>query len=274
MSVESFVLIYEIALISFVGLCVGSFATALTWRVPRNISWTVTSKKDPEFVRSKCTKCDHELTVLDLFPVLSWLFLKGRCRHCKAAIGYRYLIIELVSMFGCLGAYFVWGMGGETMVFVFMVPFLVSLLFIDLEFYILPNELVLGVAIFALITLLLECYSLHFSESCISILMAKLGGGVLFAGMAWGIGLLMTFLLKKDSLGFGDVKFFGAAGLWLGAGALPFFMIVSGFAGVLWGAFYIVVLKKKLFPFGPALIITLYIGILLEGLNYNLFNTM
>ncbi|MCB1538670.1 MAG: prepilin peptidase [Alphaproteobacteria bacterium] len=69
------------------GLCLGSFATALVYRLPRGLNWTTE--------RSRCPSCGHALGVPDLVPVFSWLFLRGRCRHCGTRIPARYPLIEL-----------------------------------------------------------------------------------------------------------------------------------------------------------------------------------
>lgn len=69
------------------GLCFGSFLSAVTYRVPRKLNWTTD--------RSRCTSCGHALGVPDLVPVFSWMFLRGRCRHCGTSISVRYPLLEL-----------------------------------------------------------------------------------------------------------------------------------------------------------------------------------
>jgi|MDSW01.2.fsa_nt_gb prepilin signal peptidase PulO-like enzyme (type II secretory pathway) len=82
------------------GICLGSFATALIWRIPRNLPW-IYNKKDKKAVRSICPSCGATLGVADLFPVFSWLCLKGKCRHCHARISGVYPLTEIV--WGCVG---------------------------------------------------------------------------------------------------------------------------------------------------------------------------
>ncbi|MEA1938809.1 MAG: prepilin peptidase, partial [Pseudomonadota bacterium] len=76
-----------IVIAGVVGLCFGSFATSLAWRIPRGLSWIKS--------RSCCTSCGAQLTVRDLVPVLSWLVARGRCRHCGVSISKRYPVTEL-----------------------------------------------------------------------------------------------------------------------------------------------------------------------------------
>lgn len=85
---------FRAGLFFILGLCIGSFVTALTYRIPRKLNWTTD--------RSRCTSCNHVLGVPDLVPVLSWLCLRGKCRHCSASIPARYPLIELG--FGISGA--------------------------------------------------------------------------------------------------------------------------------------------------------------------------
>jgi len=71
------------------GLCLGSFASLLAYRLPRGLPWAVT--------RSQCPACGHALGVRDLIPVLSWVFSKGRCRYCAAPVSVRYPLLEIVG---------------------------------------------------------------------------------------------------------------------------------------------------------------------------------
>jgi prepilin signal peptidase PulO-like enzyme (type II secretory pathway) len=83
-----------------VGICFGSFATALIWRIPRHIPW-IYDKNDKHAVRSVCPSCGTTLGVFDLVPVFSWVFLKGKCRHCHSPISSLYPLVEIV--WGCVG---------------------------------------------------------------------------------------------------------------------------------------------------------------------------
>lgn len=89
----------------------------------------------------------------------------------------------------------------------------------------------------------------------------------MYAGIVWILGVAVQHILKRDALGFGDVKFFAVAGLWLGAGMLPVFLILSGILGCAFGIFWKKIKQKDIFPFGPALILALYAGILLSAAN-------
>ncbi|MCB9991584.1 MAG: prepilin peptidase [Rhodospirillales bacterium] len=197
---------------------------------PRGISWTHGRKNQQDkngVARSACVHCHTTLTLPDLVPLLSWLFLRGKCRHCGKFIGWRYPLMEGLTLLGCIGIYIVWGFHPGAFILMAAVSILVALLFIDLEHMILPDQLNAILAGLAILLILyhLGAYGLSygFGDKAIS----KVMGAALYGGLAWGTGWGVGKILKKNALGFGDVKFFAVAGLWLGWAYLPYF-----FAGI------------------------------------------
>ncbi len=266
-------LFIEIIIVGVTGLIFGSFATALSWRVPRGESWIGhapdnDAQKNAGFcARSACPHCGTVLRMRDLVPLFSWLMLRGRCRYCNAAISVRYPLTELVTMAGCLGVYLVWGFTVPAFIIMAAIPLLVALLVIDLDHMILPNQLV---ALSALLALSLIVYQglfygpdYGFGRQALS----KLAAALVYAGTIWLMAFITGRVLKKQALGMGDVKFFAMAGLWLGLGYLPFFMIVAGVGGIVFGLYFRLFAKTHAFPFGPALICALYACLLLQGLE-------
>jgi prepilin signal peptidase PulO-like enzyme (type II secretory pathway) len=232
-------------LAGLIGLVLGSFASAVSWRAPRGISWIAFRGKTG---RSVCPSCDHCLSCRDLIPLLSWLMLKGRCRYCGAGIGIRYPLIELSTMLGCLAAYAVYGFTAAGFVMIAAMPVLAALAAIDFEHMILPDWLNAMLAMLGL-AFIAATGAGDMPEAMIA--------ACVYAALAWGLGWGMRQLLKKDALGMGDVKFFAVAGLWLGLSALPLFLIFSGLAGIVVGLFWKILRREALFPFGPALILSL-----------------
>ncbi len=161
----------------------------------------------------------------------------------------------------------VWGFTVPSFLIMTAIPFLVALFVIDFDFMILPDQLILIAAILALALIIWQTLAydpvLGFGQQAL----LKLAGMLIYAAMIWVTGRFVSFLRKKDALGMGDVKFFAMAGLWLGLAYLPFFLIASGCFGVLTGLYSKVVHKNERFPFGPALILALYAGLLLQGLE-------
>lgn len=243
-------IIVEIAVVILIGLIGGSFSSALIHRVPLKLNWVSE--------RSACPNCYHNLGILDLFPVFSWIFSGGKCRYCSAGISARYPLLECFSAAACLGIYASFGFSVESLICVASVPFLISLLMIDLEHFILPNQLVLAVFILGAIRLgYATIYGVHALPYII--------GAVSFALLSWLIGFCMEKVLNKEALGFGDVKLFFVAGLWLGIEVLPYFLMGAGVFGVVFALVWQKIKKTAIFPFGPALIASFYILLLYQG---------
>ena len=117
--------IIEYIMVLSLGLLLGSFAGALSYRMPRKIPWASFSGKES---RSACPSCNTMLTVKNLVPVLSWLLQKGQCSHCGAPISVRYPLIELSSAVICLVLYAILGWNAQLWLAFAAVPF--SLAFI------------------------------------------------------------------------------------------------------------------------------------------------
>lgn len=137
--------VLELLAVIFTGLVFGSFASALIYRIPHDIPWFYQTSKDKnkaEACRSACPHCGYTLRVRDLIPLLSWLFLRGTCRQCRATISPMYPLAELCTLSGFVAVYFGFGLDWQYTALYLLVPVLVALLFIDIEHYLLPNELV------------------------------------------------------------------------------------------------------------------------------------
>ncbi|MDB5490512.1 MAG: type fimbrial biosis protein prepilin cysteine protease PilD [Micavibrio sp.] len=245
-----------------IGLCLGSFATAMTWRIPRGQSWIATRGRAEH---SACPSCGHPLRLLDLIPFFSWVALRGHCRYCGAGIGWRYPVIELLTLALCVIINLIFGITPAGLVLMLAMPFLVALVAIDLEHMILPNQLnlilwVLGVAYI--------CVTRDGGAGLQSALLASL----IYAVLSFVTGWAVSRVLKKEAMGFGDVKFFAVAGLWLGVSALPAFLMLSGVAGVVMGLAWKIIWKRERFPFGPSLIVAFLLCLIfLEQINALLY---
>jgi leader peptidase (prepilin peptidase)/N-methyltransferase len=249
----------EHIIVVFVGLVLGSFATALIYRSPRDIPWHGIGKEG----RSACTHCKTILTLRDLVPLFSWLASRGRCRTCGQKIGAVYPLTELVVLLACLGVYWSWGFSIEAGLLMLCIPFLVALVVIDLQFMILPDALVVIAGLLGLVRLGLGYFYDH--SLVLQDVWDGLAGGVGYGAFAWILTLVMNRVLKKEAMGFGDVKFFAAAGLWLGLSQLGTFCILSGFLGVALALAWKAMKKGDIFPFGPALIMSLYLLLILPS---------
>lgn len=263
-----FMYLLGFALPVILGLCFGSFATAMIARIPAGESWIGSTSK-PE--RSACPHCNHKLGVFDLVPLFSWLFLRGKCRYCRHPIGISYPLIELATMLLCVAFWFGssgW-LGGSgsvyesagIMLLMIASPFIVAMLVIDLKHMILPNDL-------QIILYLIGLVFVWFERSGMSGIGHALLSSLIYGGLAWALAVGGRFFLKRDALGMGDVKFFAVAGLWLGVMALPAFLMLGGVMGVVFGLIWKYVVKQERFPFGPALIVAFLLLLLLQSSGF------
>lgn len=254
-------------IIIYIGLVLGSFASVLIYRVPRQRSW-IWEELDREdhtgltksgFIRgllsrSKCPKCQNILKLQHLIPILSWITLRGKCGYCGYKIPAKYPFLELLSVSACLGIYLQFGWQVETLILVLSVPFLIALFFIDLEFLILPNHLVIILAFIALLEKIL------FFEGMLSFV-NFIAVGLAYGFMGWALRAGFYKFTGKEGLGLGDVKFFALAGFWLGWFMTPVFLLLSTFIGVVFALYWRVVHKSNMFPYGPSLVLALFICI-------------
>ncbi len=248
------------------GLCLGSFATAMVARIPAGKSWIATSSKAE---RSACPDCGHRLSARDLVPVFSWLFLRGKCRHCGHAIGWQYPAIECATLLMCVAVYAAWGFSAGGIVLMLAVPFIMAMLVIDLRHMILPDQL--NVIMFGLgvIFVFFQEEMSFFSSYTLGQFGYAFGASALYFGLAYALAKGGALFLKREALGMGDVKFFAVAGLWLGFMALPDFLLLAGAGGVLLGLIWQFVVKQKLFPFGPALLLAFFLLLLARGPHFS-----
>ena len=242
-------MLIELPIVIFLGLVFGSFATALSYRLPRGIS--IASQK-----RSQCPSCDRDLSFLDLVPVFSWLFLKGKCRFCKASIGVRYPLIELATLCLCLVFYFVYGFSFESLLIIILAPVLISIIDIDLNYKIIPDGLNLSIFLIGVLSFLLSAYLDGSRDFFIDSFIDSVGGLLMYGLGSLFIRQIFMWLMKREPMGLGDIKFFAAVGFWLGMSlnSLSLFMIVSGLFGVLLALTWKKITGEEEFPFGPALV--------------------
>ena len=218
------------------GLCLGSLATAMAYRLPRGISM-ITQE------HSHCPYCNRVLRFIDLFPVLSWLWLRGKCRGCGQPYGLRYLGIELATLALCLAMYFMMPAGAPHIALYFTAAVLVAHAAIDFEWQLLLDRLNLALAALAVLAIALICNVLPLDQDVSDwpqagrLMLFAGAGAVVYGGVSAGLRWVVGRLLGREPMGLGDVKFFMAAGMWMGPDPtiLAHFMMLSGVIGVAMG---------------------------------------
>ncbi len=221
------------------GALFGSFATALIYRLPREINWV--SK------RSACSKCGHTLGALDLIPLLTYIFTLGKCRYCKTKFGSTYLLIELLMVAGFILSAYLFGPTFKTVIICILVFATIIIFAVDFEHYIIPDEVNILIFLTGL------AYAIYNNSGMEQYLFMPL----FYLALALALRYLMFFWKKKEGLGLGDVKFFLAAGTFLSIESLSIFLFISGATGIVIAIIWKILKKGDIFPFGPALSLSL-----------------
>ena len=249
------------------GAFIASFMNVCIWRIPRNES--VVSPP------SHCPNCNAPIRWYQNIPILSWCCLRGKCANCHKPISVRYPIVELLGGILFLMAYFQWGIPfffrGDVALYglqplrslwavpVFWVVFAGLILgsFVDLAEQWIPDRVTIGGMILG-VPLSVLVPELQGEQMRLHALYWSLGGLFFGFGFLWLVGFVFSKIVKKDALGFGDVKLIGAVGAFFGPGAVLFTIIVSSFVGAVVGVVLMLRGKAKLggftaVPYGPFL---------------------
>ena len=238
--------------IFFLGLAFGSFLNVCVYRLPLDLS-VVTP-------RSACPRCQRAIAFYDNLPVVSWLILRGRCRHCKARISARYLFVELLTATVFLGGYAYFALTLTTLKYCVFGFLLLGLIFTDAETKLLPDKLTLpGLALGVLFSLLVPVHdvasqflpgivSLPFSADLAARLFSLLDsllGAALGASFIYGAGAVYLRWRGAEGMGFGDVKLMAMVGAFLGMKLTIFTIFTASLAGSLFGLMTVLVVWIK-----------------------------
>jgi leader peptidase (prepilin peptidase)/N-methyltransferase len=238
--------------IFLLGLAFGSFLNVCIYRLPLDLS-VVTP-------RSACPGCKNPIAFYDNMPVVSWLLLGGRCRHCKAAISPRYLFVELLTAALFLGDYAYSGLSLTTLKYCVFGFLLLGLIFTDAETKLLPDKLTLpGLALGLLFSLLVPVHdvasqflpgivNLPFSADIATRLLSLLDsllGAAVGASFIYGAGAVYLRWRGAEGMGFGDVKLMAMVGTFLGMKLTIFTIFAASLAGSLFGLTTVLVVWIK-----------------------------
>jgi prepilin signal peptidase PulO-like enzyme (type II secretory pathway) len=250
--------IYLAVIFGLMGAAIGSFLNVCVDRLPAGQSLT-----GPP---SHCDACQRRLNFLDLFPVLSYIFLRGRCRYCGVRIPLQVLLVELGC--GLFTAFLFWnkGLTLEFAIIAFYSYIYIVIALIDLKHQLILNKIVYPSLIAALIIAPffvqggnLVNGNFYFGDTNIGILNALIGAGVGF------IFLLIPTIISRGGMGFGDVKMAALIGLTTGFPGV----LVAVLGGIILGGVVAILLlvfrikkKKEAIPFGPFLSIGAIVSML------------
>jgi leader peptidase (prepilin peptidase) / N-methyltransferase len=233
----------DFAFLGAFGAAIGSFVNVLAYRLPRRESVVKP--------RSRCPECGTPIAPYDNIPVLSWILLRGRCRHCEASISVRYPLVEALTALLFVAVGLKIGLEDTLLPALALTITLVTAADTDLEHRIIPNRL-MAVSAVAAVVLWAIADPGRLPEN-------------LIAGAAAGGVMLLVAIAYPAGMGMGDVKLAGVMGLYLGASVAPALFI--GFAaGALVGIGIVLVrgatARKQGVPFGPFLAFGGIVGLL------------
>ena len=254
-------MLYPSIVAGVLGLLIGSFLNVVIYRIPKmmqresdnyvahesGLELPHTDRFNLIVPRSACPHCGHKITALENIPVISYLFLGGKCSECKATIPLRYPLVELFT--GLLSAFLIWRFGSgllglSSLIFLWL---LIAMTCIDLDTQLLPDDLT---------------YLLLWAGLLVNIKggFVPLGDAVIGAAAGylslWLIYWLFKLTTGKEGMGYGDFKLLAALGAWLGWSMLPAIILLSSVVGAVVGISLILFAKHgrdKPIPFGPYL---------------------
>ncbi|PCJ19637.1 MAG: prepilin peptidase [Gammaproteobacteria bacterium] len=208
------------------------------------------------FPNSRCPSCEHEIKPWENIPVVSYLFLRGKCSKCKTKISLRYPAIEIVT--ACLSALVAYhfGFGWQAAAVLPLTWALVTLTMIDFDHQILPDNITLPL-LWAGLLINVNGLFVPLSEAVI--------GGCAGYMTLWTVYWIFKIITGKEGMGYGDFKLLALLGAWMGWQALPLIILLSSLVGAIVGISMIVILgrdKNIPIPFGPYLSAAGFIALL------------
>ncbi len=226
-----------------IGAVVGSFLNVVIHRLPRGESVARPG--------SRCPECGTPVAIRDNIPIVSWLILRGRCRHCGAAISVRYPAVEALTALSFAGVALARGVDSDLVAELPFVAVLIAVAAIDLEHRIIPNRIVAPAAVYGVVAA------------------AVIDPGelpeLLLAGAGGFVFLLLAALAYPAGMGMGDVKLGGVMGLYLGLSLVPALLVAFATGSVVGVGLMLrhgAGARKRGVPFGPFLALGGLVGLL------------
>ena len=267
--------IYTSVVTVIFGLVMGSFLNCLAWRSVRGESWT--------HGRSHCDYCDHVLSVRDLVPVVSWLSTGGRCRYCGKHISARNPVSEIICAIVYLLVVLRYDLSLETLEMLGLSSVLLVATLTDLDDYVIPNGCIASAVIIRALFIVGE-WKIFGADPLPFLKMSLIGAAAIGVPLILLV-LVMDRVLKRPSMGGGDIKLFIVAGLYFGWQRCLFLLIVACVLGILFAILFQAKatssddssheeqirdkkdsedVPSRAFPFGPsiaaAFIVTMIVG--------------
>lgn len=282
--------VFCVVVVLVLGACLGSFMNCFAWRIVNGESILKG--------RSHCTTCNHELGPLDLVPILSWIFLRGKCRYCGAPVSVRYMLAELLC-----GLYFVsmviaFGLSIDALFYMALGCVLLGLSLVDIDSMLIPNGFIIaGIVLWVVFSgLRLAGFApVDPSDALMSFAFPQNPAlAHVLDGLVAGVGVFIIMLVIVGvfgavkgvaGMGMGDLKLFFMVSLWLGIPCTLLNLILSCVIGLIVAGVYASHApsdvkcdnvshqgsSSKLFPFGPSIALASWITLLCGSFIVNAY---
>ncbi|MBN2830347.1 MAG: prepilin peptidase [Candidatus Cloacimonetes bacterium] len=245
--------------IAVLGAAFGSFFNVLVYRIPR--------KESIIFPGSHCPACNRKIPPWLNIPIFSWILLGGKCKYCKTAIHWHYLILEILTPLVFLGVFMVYGSENLFLVLKYCLFFGFGLVILFIDFFerIIPDVISLPLILTGIVFSFFPANDITWKLSLL--------GGVITFGFFYLIGLWYLLTRKKEGMGGGDIKYIAAIGTFFGP-INSLFIIIVACAVALVIMIPLLRFKKEYFPFGPFLVIASYIVMFFHESMFSTITTL
>ena len=246
------------------GSIFGSFLNVCIFRMP---------SEGYSLVRpsSHCPLCKKSILWFDNIPIISFLFLKGRCRYCRERISFQYPLIEALTAVIFLAGYAHYGLSFNFFVYAVFACGLIVATFIDIRWRIIPDEISLGGIVVGVLFALIKSLP-HLKKITQSPLMDSVIGAIVGGALIYGSGLLGNLIIFKlmkkgpiegetESMGGGDVKLLAMIGSFIGWKLTVLTFFIAPFFGAVVGVYILLLKKSHLIPYGPFLSLAAFISL-------------
>lgn len=235
----------DLIFIIVIGALWGSFANVCIYRLPL--------EKGVVSGRSYCPKCKKQINWYDNIPVLSYLFIQGKCRKCKKKISFQYPLVETISAFIFFIIYTLYGISLTTLLLIILGLSFLIIFFIDLKHYIIPDSLTFPMMFLGFV----KSFDPNLNELFPNYIHSLIGG-IFGYGIIWSIIFFYKVIRNKEGMGLGDAKLLAVIGFWFGWISIPFVIFISSVVALITVTPSLMNKSKKLtseIPFGPFIII-------------------
>ncbi|MDX9754262.1 MAG: prepilin peptidase [bacterium] len=239
------------------GLVFGSFLHVCVVRIPHEISIV--------FPSSACPVCHQAIAWYDNIPLLSYLLLRGKCRHCQTGIPFRYPLFEALTALLFMGIVQAYGLSSTAFLYLFLTCVWLVASGIDWDYQYIPDRLSLPLIPLSLIIAALAQWTPYFQDALVRSLSDGVIGLLVGGGLIWAIRIIGTWYFQQEAMGFGDVKLMAYVGAFLGWQNTLLCIFLASFMGSIVGVslkWRNQIEKYGHIPFGPYLAFGAYLCLL------------